>query len=655
MYSMVVILLGMLVTLLASPATAQDRGELTLTGPADIETTGAHFDYRLDHDWTLSAKDLVGPTALDMQPMPGTVPDFGYTPALIWLRLKLVNDTADVDEWRFLFHTNFTQRIAIYRVDADGTIDTLLDLDTKSPFSDRPINSPQLVAPFALAPGEAATLLVAYYSQGSSRVSMSIETRDSFNDIMRVSEAKNYAFYGMMLVLVAMASVALLVLRKPVFAVYAGYVGSTLIYVAHGDGVAFQYLWPNWPQFNSMASIVWGSSAMVFGGLFAIACLQTARFHPVMHRVILLVIGLVIVVDIVLWGTAPQLLKQILVVMISVCTLTYLTAGVVAARTRFRQVRFYLFAWLAGLIPAILFTARFAFGLEPTIITAYDGIRLALIVDALMMGLAVFDGYNQQRQAALEETLAHAQRNLALGQRLAALEEQYEHVKASAREREESVKDTVHDLRQPMQALRLSLRQMFNPNDDRKTDVGQVESALTYMEQLVAGRLAEDRAADVRPAAGQQDSEVHDRLGYHEVLRGVADMFTAEAEAKGLRLRLVLAADDAKVAAYPLMRVAANLVSNAIKYTPEGRIVLTLRRDGRAHRVEVHDTGPGLSGATFEQALKRNERLDRDRDVAPGSGLGLAVVKEIVDANGWRIDSCAGRTTGTSIRVHIPG
>lgn len=645
----------MAVTLLAAPANADGRGALTLTGPADIETTGAHFDYLLDHEWSLSPKDFVGPEALAMQPLRGTVPDFGYTPALIWLRLSLANRTADVSDWRFLLHANFTQEIAIYRVEPNATISTLLDLDTTSPFSARPIDYPQMAAPFTLAPGEETTLLIAYYSQGSSRISMSVETRDSFNDQARVADAKNYAFYGMMLILTVMASVALVVLRQPVFAAYAAYVLSLSLYVVHADGVAFQYLWPNLPEFNSMASVVAGSCVMVFGGLFAMSFLQTGRYHPVMHRILMAVIVAVPVLDAVLWATAPQLLKQLLVVMITICTLTFITAGLIAARRRFREVRFYLFAWLASLIPAILFTARFAFGLESAIITPYDTIRIALMFDALMMGLAVFDGYNQQRQAALEETLAHAQRNLALGQRLAALEEQYEQVTTLVRQREESVKDTVHDLRQPMHALRLSLRQMFNPGTARTTDAGQVESALSYMEKLVAERLADAPAANPAPAAHGNDAATDDRLGVHEVLRGVTDMFAAEAEAKGLRLRLVLATPDAKVAAYPLMRVVANLVSNAIKYTREGRILIALRREGAGHRVEIHDTGPGLNGTDFATALRRNERLDRDRDAAAGSGLGLAVVKEIADANGWRIGSCETRRSGASIRVHLPG
>jgi signal transduction histidine kinase len=645
---------------------------LILTGPTNIETLGSHLEYITDPDWQLKVEDFIGASPVQTTPIPGPIPDFGYTRAKIWLRLGIVNRTTEVDAWRFFVHANFTQQITIYLIGADGAVATLLNLTENTPFSGRPIDSPQIVAPFNLAPGEAATLIVAYYSQGASRLAMSVETPESFAAQTRSSEAKSYAFYGMMLVMITLATMALVVLRQPVFAAYAAYLLFVLMYVAHADGTAFQFIWPEFPRFNSMASVVAGSGVMVFAGLFAITFLQTARYHAIMHRVLQAVIISVLAIDVILWSTDPQLLKRLLVVMISVSAVCSLTAGLVAARTRFREVRFYVFAWLAGLIPAMLFTARYGFGFEPTIITTYDAIRLALLFDAMMMGLAIFDRYNHLRQSAMEETLAHAQRNLALSQRLASLEESYQQVSANARQREESVKDTVHDLRQPMHALRLSLRQMFSAETGRTADIGQLESALGYMERLVAERLAdapETGSEAIKGAASVPASVSHrtdnsdtskscnetDGPRLHGVLSGVADMFASEAADKGLELRLVLAAPDAGVAAYPLMRVVANLVSNAIKYTAEGRVVVALRKHGPGHRIEVHDTGPGLNGTAFEQALIRNRRLERDRVTADGSGLGLSVVKEIVEANNWRLSSCAGRRTGASILIELPG
>jgi signal transduction histidine kinase len=653
-------------TLPTAPGHAAESNPLVLTGPAEIGRLSPHFEYTTDPDWQLTIADFVAPSPVALLPLPGPVPDFGYTPERIWLKLPVVNAATEIHAWRFYIHANFTQQVAIYRIAANGDIATLMDLTEDSPFSARPIANPQLVAPFELAPGEAATLVVAYYSQGASRLTMSVETPESFADQSGLAQAKSYAFYGMMLVMIALALVALAVLRQPVFAAYAGYLFSIFIYVAHADGMAFQYIWPEFPRFNSMASVVAGSGVMVFGGLFAISFLQTRRHHPVLHHVLMVIVASVLVIDAILWTTDPQLLKRLLVLMLTVCSLVFLASGIIAARTRFREVRFYVFAWFAGLIPAVLFTARYGFGFEPTFITTYDAIRLALLFDALMMGLAIFDRYNHLRQSAMEETLAQVQHNLTLSQRLVSLEESYQQVTANARQREESVKDTVHDLRQPMHALRLSLRQMLGPDADKVTDVGHVESALGYMERLVAERLADNpdarqpgsppqklqtRSDGVTPAGGSDTAEP----GLHAVLRGVADMFAPEAAAKGLGLKLVLATPDAGVAAYPLMRVVANLVSNAIKYTRTGRVVVALRRHGAGHRIEIHDTGPGLSGAAFEQALVRNQRLDRDRTEADGTGLGLSVVKEITEAHDWRLTSCAGRRTGASIRIGIPG
>lgn len=638
-----------------APASAATPGPLPLTGPADEQAIGQYFEYITDPAWQLSVDRFVDPETLDLQPLPAAVPDFGYTAARLWLRLTLRNDTTDTDVWRFVAHANFTQQIAVWRIAADGTIATLLDLTEDSPFGARPIADPQMVAPFRLEPGETATLVVAYYSQGSSRISMTVETPESLAAIGNLGQAKNFAFYGMMLVMIALALLALAVLRQQVFAAYAIYLLSVFTYIAHADGTAFQYFWPMLPRFNSMASIVLGSAVMVFGALFAIAFLQTARFHPIVHRVLLALIASVLVLDVVLWALDPQLLKRLLVLMLSVSVLVFVVAGLVAARTRFREVRFYLFGWTAGFIPAVLFTARLAFGVEPDFITSFDAIRLALVVDAMMMGLAIFDRYNHLRQSAMEETLAQAQRNLALSQRLSSLEESYEAVSTSARQREESVKDTVHDLRQPMHALRLSLRQMFNARlpGEAAADAGQVESALSYMESLVADRLAAANGTTTASPAATSDA-ASGEPGLHAVLRGVADMFAPEAAARGLGLKLVLAAPDGAVAAYPLMRVLANIVSNAIKYTPSGRVLIGLRRHGTGWRIEVHDTGPGLRGAAFEQALQRHARLERDRASAEGTGLGLSVASEIASAQGWPLTASESRRAGATIRIDVP-
>jgi hypothetical protein len=164
-----VLVLALAAMLSLARADAADRTPLVLTGPAGIEALSPHFEYVTDPDWRLKAGDFVDPSGIDLRPLPGPLPDFGYTSAKIWLRLPVVNATTRVNDWRFFVHIAFTQQIAIYRIGADGAVTTLLDLKEDSPFDARPIGAPQVVVPFDLAPGEAATLVVSYYSLGASR------------------------------------------------------------------------------------------------------------------------------------------------------------------------------------------------------------------------------------------------------------------------------------------------------------------------------------------------------------------------------------------------------------------------------------------------------------------------------------------------------
>lgn len=612
----------------------------------------------IDPDWDMSVSGIAGPEAGGWQPLPQSGIDFGYTPARIWLRVAVVNHSTETRDWRLFVQANFFPTLQVWRIGQDGARLGLIDIHPDSPFSARPIADPQNVVPFDLAPAEAATLILAYASQGSSRTAISLETAESYAAHASVSIAKTYTFYGTFLALFAVSSIALVVLRQALHAVYAAYIGGMALYLAHIDGTTFQHIWPRFPGLNNMASVVLGTVVLVAAALFAIIYLQTRRYHPVMHRVLVAAIVAILGTVAVLWAYDPRRLKQLMVVFLSLNAGVILSAAIVAAWSRFDEVKYYLFAWLMALIPAVLFTARHVFAFESDTIATYDAVRAALVFDAYMMGFASLDQLRRSRERALAESLALARRNLMLGERLAVLDQSYETLSTQARLREEDVKDAVHDLRQPMHALRLSMRQRLVDGNPSK-DSSQFEAALAYMEQLVADRLADRpepapltaRAPDAKAAPTAHQTK---EPGLHEVLRGVTEMFAPEAEAKGLGLTLRLGAPDGPVDAYPLMRALANLVSNAIKYSRQGRVLIALRRIGPVWRVEIHDTGPGLDTAQFAEALGRTARLERDRPQTEGSGLGLTIVRDIVKAQGWTMTRCNHRRTGASIRLEIP-
>lgn len=105
-----------------------------------------------------------------------------------------------------------------------------------------------------------------------------------------------------------------------------------------------------------------------------------------------------------------------------------------------------------------------------------------------------------------------------------------------------------------------------------------------------------------------------------------------------------------------LRQVFANLIDNAIKYTPEGgAITLTLEEVDARVRVEVTDTGPGIPAEDIPFIFDRFYRVDKARNRAHGgSGLGLSLAKTFTEAHGGRIEVVSKVGSGSTFIVHLP-
>ena len=131
-------------------------------------------------------------------------------------------------------------------------------------------------------------------------------------------------------------------------------------------------------------------------------------------------------------------------------------------------------------------------------------------------------------------------------------------------------------------------------------------------------------------------------------------MFVPDAETKGLRFRFVATSLVTPVPALAVMRIVSNLVSNAIKYTPSGKILLGVRRLKDGCRIEMHDSGPGLTAETFKEACRRGARLDSAFTVSDGNGHGLAIVVELAERYGYQFELLSTGASGTALGVTIP-
>jgi len=212
--------------------------------------------------------------------------------------------------------------------------------------------------------------------------------------------------------------------------------------------------------------------------------------------------------------------------------------------------------------------------------------------------------------------------------------------------------DAAHELRTPLTILKgeieVALRSAPGPAESRQV----LESCQEEVDRLVA--LVEDLLFLARTDAGAVDRPL-EPVDLGAVVADVAPALRALAERAGVRLRV----DDAgavsvRGSAPMLFRMLFNLADNAIEYSGAGRRVEVAlgTQDGEAV-LEVRDDGPGISPADQEHVFDRFYRGDPAR-TRGGAGLGLALVRSIVQVHEGRITVESTQGKGTCFRVRLP-
>lgn len=230
---------------------------------------------------------------------------------------------------------------------------------------------------------------------------------------------------------------------------------------------------------------------------------------------------------------------------------------------------------------------------------------------------------------------------------------------SSARSRERFQRDlistTTHDLRGPLGSIRISaelltgmLEAKSKPFEIAVRVQSSAQGALQLIDEFLSARRIEEGTLILRPKK-QALSVLVD-----EVLADLAPI----AQARKLELVNGVAVEAAHlevtVDGPAMKRVLANLVGNALKFTPGGgRVTVGARRVGSATEIDVADTGAGMAPHEVASLFERFVRLERHHEVA-GTGLGLYVVKSVIEAHGGRVQVASEVGKGTTFTLVVP-
>jgi Na+/proline symporter/signal transduction histidine kinase/CheY-like chemotaxis protein len=207
-----------------------------------------------------------------------------------------------------------------------------------------------------------------------------------------------------------------------------------------------------------------------------------------------------------------------------------------------------------------------------------------------------------------------------------------------------------HDILQPLNAARLyvtSLIERQGGGNDAQL-VGNIDASLDAVEEIF-GALLDISRLDT----GAMKPEITS-FRMDELLRQLEVEFTPLAQERGLRLQFMPCSLAVESDRRLLRRLLQNLISNAIKYTPRGRVLVGCRRRRRRLRIDVYDTGLGVPSSKKRAIFQEFHRLDQGAKVARGLGLGLSIVERIARVLDYKIGVVSTVGRGSHFSVEAP-
>lgn len=228
------------------------------------------------------------------------------------------------------------------------------------------------------------------------------------------------------------------------------------------------------------------------------------------------------------------------------------------------------------------------------------------------------------------------------------------HLKELDRLKSEFVNTVSHDLRAPLTAVTGYVFLLRNEplSEAASNALDQIELAIERMSRLISDLLDLGR---IESGLGIQRQPLDPAV----LLAAVKQELEPLAAAKGLRLVLRLAGELPPIEGDSdrLHQALANLVQNAIKFTPAGEVAIQAEQFGPNLAISVSDTGTGIPAADLPYIFDKFYRVGKrpGSGAQPeGSGLGLSIVKSIVDRHGGRITVESRQGVGTTFRIMLP-
>ena len=631
-----VLVLAVCVLLQGLPA----RGEgLVLDGAKAVRQLGPHAAVSaVTGNWPLWAVRLFH-AAGGFEPVAKAHLDTGYGVDPVWMAIPITTTRDTPSPYLFATNLPYIPELDIYIVRPGARPEHVLHKRRATGHSPRLFDGQSVISEQVLIrPGEDVVAFLRFRPQGFGILPLSLETPVSNFERRLAEERVALGFYTFALTMLLVSVVLVAALRPQGGIAVLAFMASGLVLVAQIDGIWHAWLWPAAPAWNLVASFPMLLAVCATGFRASASMLATGGQTPasrMLRRLGWLSLSPLLLVPLVpvVWLMPIGFALLVLVMAAQgygVATWTPLLPG----RRSVALVAAALMLVGVAVITVHLLDGAAVLGANSLVLVK---VLYALVSTPVMLAYAAhITALNRRTAQQAARELELTRNEVRMTADLLEAERNFAHARRLADAHQARLAATSHDLKQPIASLRITLGRMAPGVDAEQYAV--LSRALAFLEDLATETLADNQPAD--PASKDAARETVE-IGV--LTETVAAMFAEEAAAKGIALRHRRGSRLVRVPVMPVMRILTNLMSNAVKHSSGGSILIGPRRRDGIDGIQICDTGPGMSEEDLAAAMGRHVKGASSE----GSGLGLAICSDLAHAHGLGLDICSRPGAGT--------
>lgn len=372
---------------------------------APVDTTDTvRIELLEEAEGELTIEAIVAPAYRDrFVPVPPEALNIGFTKSVWWVRLTLNNDT-DAAVQRFLRQTYpLIDYLDFYAPGADGGWLEYATGDRRV-FSSRPVAHRDFIFPLTIPPHSEHTVYLRYESQGPIDINLALADAPQLLAALSREQLAYGIYFGCVVMLLVWSGLVFVAVRDKAFFAYFAYVALFGLYMLINNGLAFQYFWPNSPQWANTSLLVLLHLAAFAALQFSRVILRAADFTPQLDRVAkglqLVFVGSLLLTPLV--GYAQIIVP--LTFMIMACVVFMLVLGTASMISGSRPARFYLLAWGFFLAGSIVFLLK-TFGTLPHTFFTHHGWQLGSLVEMVLLSMTLSSRMNELKHQSRTDSL----------------------------------------------------------------------------------------------------------------------------------------------------------------------------------------------------------------------------------------------------------